>query len=147
MTSHPQPKQALSIFGMQQTDKKWDAGLERLCLEALERVAPSTDTWGSTGFKSMADNHGKILSCDTETWSSLLNLESFLKHQCHVSEGCIALQLCAKKTWKLGCPCVSARTHSYGISALRFFFFPLQDHVCNLKHVSGYVFLIYQLFN
>lgn len=43
---------------------------------------------------------------------------SSLKHQCHVSEGCSALQLRAKETWKLGCACVSARTHSYGIRAL-----------------------------
>lgn len=35
--------------------------------------------------------------------------------------------------------------HSYGISSAYSYF--LQNHVCNLKHVSGYVFPIYQLFN
>lgn len=35
--------------------------------------------------------------------------------------------------------------HSYSISIAYSHF--LQNHVCNLKHVSGYVFPIYQLFN
>lgn len=35
--------------------------------------------------------------------------------------------------------------HSYGISIAYSYF--LQNHVCNSKHVSGYVFPIYQLFN
>lgn len=37
------------------------------------------------------------------------------------------------------------RPHSYSISIAYSRF--LQNHVCNLKHVSGYVFPIYQLFN
>lgn len=81
-----------------------------------EILSPPQVMWGSTDFQTMADHHGKI-SHDTETWGCLLNPESFLEHQCHVSEGCSALQVRAKETWKLACPCVSARTHSYGIRA------------------------------
>lgn len=84
-----------------------------------ELVSPPQVMWGSTDFQTMTDNRGKILSHDTETWAAFrIQKASSLKHQCHVSEGCSALRLRAKETWKLGCPCVSARTHSYGIRAL-----------------------------
>ena len=86
--------------------------------KVLELVSPPQVMWGSTDFQTMADNRGKISSHDTETWGCLLNPKSFLEHQCHVSEGCSALQLWAKETWKLGCPCVTARAHSYSIRAL-----------------------------
>lgn len=75
MTRHPQPKTALCFFNSRQ-EVRCRPG--EAASKVPELVSPPQVMWGSTDFQTMADNRGKILSHDTETWGCLPNPESFL---------------------------------------------------------------------
>lgn len=96
----------------------------------------------------MTDNYGKILSHDPETQGSLLNPESFLKHQCF-QRAPVPCNFVPKKleNWAVHVLVLEPILMALALLLFFFLFCSLQDHVCNLKHVSSYVFLIYQLFN
>lgn len=99
-------------------------------------------------FRTIVDHQEDTSQHETEKWANnFLNWKNSFRKTSMLFMKRIALpcNFTPRKLEKSDVHVLALEPHSYGISIAYSHF--LQNRVCNLKHVSSYVFPIYQLFN